>query len=177
MRLKVKNGLRNSTLIDDSYSADLDSLKIALDFLEHQKNHVKKTVILSDVFQSGLSEEDLYQQVSQLIETHKNNRVIGIGSSINRFQSHIKNCRAFASTIDFLKQIDQLEWGNETILIKGARAFEFEKIVALLEEKTHETVLEINLNALVHNLNYYRAKLAPITQLMVMVKAFGSRKH
>ncbi|MCX6183660.1 MAG: alanine racemase [Flavobacterium sp.] len=135
MRLKVKNGLRNSTLIDDSYSADLDSLKIALDFLEH--------------------------------------RVIGIGSSINRFQSHIKNCRAFASTIDFLKQIDQLEWGNETILIKGARAFEFEKIVALLEEKTHETVLEINLNALVHNLNYYRAKLAPTTQLMVMVKAFG----
>jgi len=173
MRLKVKNGIRNSTLIDDSYSADLDSLKIALDFLEHQKNHTKKTVILSDVFQSGLSEEDLYQQVAQLIETHKINRVIGIGSSINRFQSHIKNCRAFASTIDFLKQIDQLEWGNETILIKGARAFEFEKIVALLEEKTHETVLEINLNALVHNLNYYRAKLAPTAQLMVMVKAFG----
>ena len=173
MRLKVKNGIHNSTLIDDSYSADLDSLKIALDFLEHQKNHTKKTLILSDVFQSGLSEEDLYQQVAQLIETHKINRVIGIGSSINRFQSHIKNCTAFASTTDFLKQIDQLDWGNETILVKGARAFEFEKIVAALEEKTHETVLEINLNALVHNLNYYRSKLAPGTKLMVMVKAFG----
>ena len=173
MRLKVKNSIHNSTLIDDSYSADLDSLKIALDFLEHQKNHTKKTLILSDVFQSGLSKEDLYQQVAQLIETHKINRVIGIGSSINRFQSHIKNCTAFASTTDFLKQIDQLDWGNETILVKGARAFEFEKIVAALEEKTHETVLEINLNALVHNLNYYRAKLAPGTKLMVMVKAFG----
>ncbi|MEN9322554.1 MAG: hypothetical protein RL699_334 [Bacteroidota bacterium] len=173
MRLKVKNGIHNTTLIDDSYSADLDSLKIALDFLEHQKNHAKKTLILSDVFQSGLSEEDLYQQVAQLIETHKINRVIGIGLSINRFQSHIKNCIAFASTSDFLTQIDQLEWGNETILIKGARAFEFEQLVTALEEKTHETVLEINLNALVHNLNYYRSKLAPSTKLMVMVKAFG----
>jgi alanine racemase len=173
MRLKVKNGIHNTTLIDDSYSADLDSLKIALDFLEHQKNHAKKTVILSDVFQSGLSEEDLYQQVAQLIETHKINRVIGIGSNINRFQSHIKNCIAFATTSDFLTQIDQLEWSNETILIKGARAFEFEQLVTALEEKTHETVLEINLNALVHNLNYYRSKLAPGTKLMVMVKAFG----
>jgi len=173
MRLKVKNGLHNSTIIDDSYSADLDSLKIALDFLEHQKNHFKKTLILSDVFQSGLSEEDLYQQVAQLIETHKINRVFGIGLSINRFQSKIKNCTVFASTSDFLNQIDQLEWGNETILIKGARTFEFEKVVAALEEKTHETVLEINLNALVHNLNYYRGKLNPGTKLMVMVKAFG----
>lgn len=173
MRLKVKTGIHNSTLIDDSYSADLDSLKIALDFLEHQKNHPKKTVILSDVFQSGLTEEELYQQVAQLIDTHKINRVFGIGNSIYRFQANIKNCTAFASTADFLTQIDQLEWGNETILIKGARAFEFEQLVTALEEKTHETVLEINLNALTHNLNYYRSKLAPGTQLMVMVKAFG----
>lgn len=173
MRLKVKNGIRNTTLIDDSYSADLDSLKIALDFLEHQKNHTQKTLILSDVFQSGLSEADLYQQVAQLIEMHKINRVIGIGNTLTRLQSSLKNCTAFPSTAAFLGQLDQLNWGNESILIKGARAFEFEKIVSALEEKTHETVLEINLNALVHNLNYYRSKLAPNTKLMVMVKAFG----
>lgn len=173
MRLKVKAGLHNSTLIDDSYSADLDSLKIALDFLEHQKNHKHKTLILSDVFQSGLTEALLYNQVAQLIQTHKINRVFGIGSAISQHASLLPNCLSFPTTAAFLSQLDQLELGNETILIKGARVFEFEKIVSALEEKTHETVLEINLNALTHNLNYYRSKLAPGTQLMVMVKAFG----
>ena len=173
MRLKVKNGINNSTLIDDSYSSDFQSLKIALDFLESQKHHKKKTLVLSDIFQSGLDKEELYAKVSQLIISNKINRVIGIGSTISEFKNKFLNSITFNNTEDFINAFDTLSFGNETILIKGARTFEFEKIVALLEEKTHETVLEINLNAISNNLNFFKSKLNPETKLMVMVKAFG----
>lgn len=173
MRLKVKNGINNSTLIDDSYSSDFQSLKIALDFLESQKHHQKKTVILSDIFQSGLSNDALYLKVSQLITSNKINRLIGIGETISQFEHHFENVLVYRNTSDFIADFDNLDFGNETILVKGARQFKFEQIVSLLEEKTHETVLEINLNAIGHNLNFYRSKLKPDTKLMVMVKAFG----
>ena len=173
MRLKVKNGSNNTTLIDDSYSSDFQSLKIALDFLESQKQFKKKTLILSDIFQSGLVTEELYSQVSHLIVSNKINRVIAIGKTISGYKSKFPNCLAFESTEKFLAAIDTIPFENETILIKGARHFSFEEIVAYLEEKTHETVLEINLNAISHNLNFYKSKLNPETKLMVMVKAFG----
>ena len=173
MRLEVKNGIHNSTLIDDSYSSDFQSLKIALDFLENQKQHQQKTLILSDIFQSGLSNEELYSKVANLITANKINRVIGIGETISGFKNKFQNCQTFKNTSEFLESISEIDFGNETILIKGARVFEFEKIVSALEEKTHETVLEINLNALSHNLNFYKSKLNPTTKLMVMVKAFG----
>jgi alanine racemase len=173
MRLKVKNGINNTTIIDDSYSSDFQSLKIALDFLESQKQYKKKTLILSDIFQSGLSDEELYSIVSQMTISNKINRVIGIGATISRFKNKFLNCICFPDTETFITAIDQLNFGNETILVKGARTFHFEKIVSALEEKTHETVLEINLNALSHNLSFYKSKLKPKTKLMVMVKAFG----
>ena len=173
MRLKVKNGIHNSTLIDDSYSSDFQSLKIALDFLESQKQYKKKTVILSDIFQSGLTNEELYSKVSQLILSNKINKVICIGETISEYKNKFINCTTFKNTEAFISEFDSLDFGDETILIKGARVFEFEKIVALLEEKTHETVLEINLNAISHNLNFYKSKLKPTTKMMVMVKAFG----
>lgn len=173
MRLKVKNGIHNSTLIDDSYSSDFQSLKIALDFLESQKQHKKKTVILSDIFQSGLTNEGLYSKVSQLILSNKINKVICIGETISEYKNKFINCTTFKNTDAFISGFDGFNFGDETILIKGARVFEFEKIVALLEEKTHETVLEINLNAISHNLNFYKSKLKPTTKMMVMVKAFG----
>jgi alanine racemase len=173
MRLKVKNGINNTTIIDDSYSSDFQSLKIALDFLESQKQYKKKTLILSDIFQSGLSDEELYSIVSQMTISNKINRVIGIGATISRFKNKFLNCICFHDTENFITAIDQLNFGNETILVKGARTFHFEKIVSVLEEKTHETVLEINLNALSHNLSFYKSKLKPKTKLMVMVKAFG----
>lgn len=173
MRLKVKNGINNTTLIDDSYSSDFQSLKIALDFLESQKQYKKKTLILSDIFQSGLSDEALYSNVSQLIISNKITRVIGIGETILKFKSKFLNAVMFKKTDDFLDQLDTLQFGSETILIKGARSFHFEKIVAALEEKTHETVLEINLNAISHNLNFFKSKLRKKTKMMVMVKAFG----
>ncbi|MEY4011742.1 MAG: hypothetical protein RIT22_866 [Bacteroidota bacterium] len=173
MRLKVKDGINNCSLIDDSYSADFQSLKIALDFLESQKQSSNKTVILSDIFQSGLTNEELYSRVEQLVVANKISRVIGIGETIAQFQNQFQNCITFKNTSDFLSQLEQLNFENETILIKGARSFQFEKIVAALEEKTHETVLEINLNAISHNLNFYKSKLQPNTKMMVMVKAFG----
>ena len=173
MRLKVKNGINNTTLIDDSYSSDFQSLKIALDFLESQKQYKKKTLILSDIFQSGLVTDELYSQVSHLIVSNKINRVIAVGKTISGFKNKFPNCIAFESTAKFLEAMDKISFENETILIKGARHFHFEEIVASLEEKTHETVLEINLNAISHNYNFYKSKLNPATKLMVMVKAFS----
>ncbi|MGK4566394.1 bifunctional UDP-N-acetylmuramoyl-tripeptide:D-alanyl-D-alanine ligase/alanine racemase [Flavobacterium sp. 3HN19-14] len=173
MRLKVKNGINNTTLIDDSYSSDFQSLKIALDFLESQKHYKKKTLILSDIFQSGLGTDELYSKVSQLVISNKINRIIGIGETISAFKNKFGNAITFKNTANFIAAFDTLAFANETILIKGARTFEFEKIVSLLEEKTHETVLEINLNAISHNLNFFKSKLKPETKMMVMVKAFG----
>ena len=173
MRLKVKNGSNNTTIIDDSYSSDFQSLKIALDFLENQKQFKKKTLILSDIVQSGLVTEELYSKVSHLIVSNKINRVIAIGKTIAGFKSKFPNCLAFETTEKFLESFDTIPFENETILVKGARHFHFEEIVSLLEEKTHETVLEINLNAISHNLNFFKSKLNPDTKLMVMVKAFS----
>jgi Alr-MurF fusion protein len=173
MRLKLKNGINNTTLIDDSYSSDFQSLKIALDFLENQKQYKKKTLILSDIFQSGLSNDELYSKVSQIIISNKINRVIAIGETISAFKNKFLNCITFKNTDEFVSDFEKLSFENETILIKGARHFQFEIIVALLEEKTHETVLEINLNAIAHNLNFFKSKLKPTTKMMVMVKAFG----
>ena len=173
MRLQVKTGINNTTVIDDSYSSDFQSLKIALDFLEIQKQHKKKTIIISDIFQSGLSNDDLYTKVSQLIISNKITQVICIGEIIATYKNKFPNCKTYNNTNDFIADFQNLNFANETVLVKGARQFQFEEIVALLEEKTHETVLEINLNAISHNLNFYKSKLKPTTKMMVMVKAFG----
>ncbi|MFL9831153.1 bifunctional UDP-N-acetylmuramoyl-tripeptide:D-alanyl-D-alanine ligase/alanine racemase [Flavobacterium sp. ST-87] len=173
MRLEVKNGINNCSIIDDSYSSDFQSLKIALDVLESQNKFKKKTVILSDIFQSGFPNEQLYAKVAQLIISNKINRVIGIGETISEFKGQFSNCITFKNTADFIANFDKLDFSNESILIKGARSFQFEEIVALLEEKTHETVLEINLNAISYNLNFFKSKLKPNVKIMVMVKAFS----
>ena len=173
MRLKVKNGINNCTLVDDSYSSDFQSLKIALDFLESQKQFQSKTVILSDIFQSGLVNEELYDRVAKLIISNNINRVIGIGDTISAFKEKFNNCITYNNTAKFIADFEHIDFSNETILVKGARSFQFEEIVALLEEKTHETVLEINLNAISYNLNFFKSKLKPEVKIMVMVKAFG----
>ncbi|WP_281238570.1 bifunctional UDP-N-acetylmuramoyl-tripeptide:D-alanyl-D-alanine ligase/alanine racemase [Flavobacterium praedii] len=173
MRLKVKKAINNCSIIDDSYSSDFQSLKIALDFLESQKQHQKKTVVLSDIFQSGLSNEVLYSKVAELIVSNNISRVIGIGETISTLKTKLPNAVFYKDTEAFLLQLGQLNFENETILIKGARSFQFEEIVAAMAEKTHETVLEINLNAISHNFNFFKSKLKPNTKMMAMVKAFG----
>ncbi|NHN27401.1 bifunctional UDP-N-acetylmuramoyl-tripeptide:D-alanyl-D-alanine ligase/alanine racemase [Flavobacterium jejuense] len=173
IRLQAKKGINNCVLIDDSYSSDYQSLKIALDFLEQQKLHPKKTIILSDIFQGGLPIEKLYEKVALAIQNNKIDRIIAIGETISKYLSELPNVISFSSTNDFLKQFNTQSFQNETILIKGARSFNFDEIVVLLEEKKHETVLEINLDAITNNLNFYKSKLLPNTKVMVMVKAFG----
>lgn len=173
MRLQVKKGINDCLLIDDSYSSDYQSLKIALDFLEQQKTHAQKTVIISDIFQSGFPPQVLYQKVEQLLNQNHVSRVIGIGNKIGEYLANVPHFQSFPDTETFLNNFNLNSFRTETILIKGSRSFQFEKIVAELEEKTHETVLEINLDALTYNLNFYKSKLVPTTKIMVMIKAFG----
>ena len=174
MRLELKEGIYNCSIINDSYNSDVNSLKIALDFLDQQNQHRKKTLILSDILQSGRNEIDLYSEIADLIEKKGIERLIGIGPSISRQADKFKIEKYFyESTDDFLKRFSFSTFNNECILLKGARIFEFEWISKALQQKTHETILEINLNALVHNLNYYRSKLKPSTKIMAMVKAFS----
>ncbi len=176
MRLELKQGTNNCSVINDSYSADLNSLTIALDFLQQQQQHAKRTLILSDILQSGKSSGELYVDVAAILEQKKINRFIGIGPDISKQKHAFKNIEDtvfFSSTAEFRQQFHSQHFHNETILLKGARIFEFEQISHLLEEKVHQTVLEINLNAITHNLNTYQKLLSPGVKLMAMVKAFS----
>ncbi|MCF8233162.1 MAG: bifunctional UDP-N-acetylmuramoyl-tripeptide:D-alanyl-D-alanine ligase/alanine racemase, partial [Bacteroidales bacterium] len=174
MRLEMKEGINNCSLVNDSYSSDLDSLKIALDFINQQKQHPKKTIILSDIVQSGKEDRQLYSEVSRLLKRNNINRLIGIGDHIGAYQDVFDFDKAFFSNTDtFIMDFPVSKLSNETILLKGARKFEFEKISNHLQQKAHETVLNINLNALIHNLNYYRQQIGRETKIMAMVKAFS----
>lgn len=176
MRLELKKGINNCSVINDSYSADINSLSIALDFLSHQQQHPNRTLILSDILQTGKSSEALYADVAAMLVQKKVNRFIGIGAEIKKQQpafAAIQHTQFFSSVADFKMQFFALHFFNETILLKGARVFEFEQISHLLEEKVHQTVLEINLTAITHNLKQYQALLNPGVKLMAMVKAFS----
>lgn len=174
MRLELKEGINNCSVINDSYNSDLGSLSIALDFLNQQKQHTKRTLVLSDILQSGHNEETLYNEVADLIHKKGVTRLVGIGESISRQAEKFNLQKSFyPSTSDFLSDYSSNFFSDETILLKGARTFGFEDISKVLQQKTHETVLEINLNAVIHNLNYYRSRLKPGTKMMAMVKAFS----
>jgi len=175
MRLELKEGINNCSIINDSYNSDLGSLSIALDFLNQQKQHPKRTLILSDILQSGRNEESLYKEVAERLTKKNIDRLIAIGEAITRQGAQFKNMHVefYHSTTDFLAAYTNSFFRDETILIKGARAFGFEEISKVLQQKAHETVLEINLNAITHNLNYFRSKLKPDTRIMAMVKAFS----
>jgi len=177
MRLEVKDGVRNCLIINDSYNSDLNSLGIALDFLNQQATakNLSKTLILSDILQSGQSPDELYETVAELLKNKSIQRIVGIGTEISKhntkFQSIDKTF--FEHTEDFLKSPVIREMKNEIILLKGSRKYHFEDISEKLELITHETTLEVNLNALVDNLNYFRSKLRSETKMMCMVKAFA----
>lgn len=172
MRLELIEGINNCTIINDSYNSDINSLAIALDFLHQQTQQKEKTVILSDILQSGKSDVYLYGKIAELLKQKDVKRLIGIGPAIGKQAEHFTIEKLFYhSTDEFLKSFSFTRFQNEAILLKGARVFEFEQISQALQQKAHETVFEINLNALVHNLNYYRAKVNPGTKIMAMVKA------
>jgi len=177
MRLEVKDGVRNCLIINDSYNSDLNSLAIALDFLNQQATakNLSKTLILSDILQSGQSPDELYKTVAELVKNKNIQRIIGIGTEISKHESEFQSLDKtfFEHTEDFLKSTLVRELRNEIVLLKGSRKYHFEDISEKLELVTHETTLEVNLNALVDNLNYFRSKLRPETKMMCMVKAFA----
>jgi len=178
MRLELKKGSNHCAIINDSYSADLSSLEIALNFLDQQSAGIRKTLILSDFLQAGISDEELYSHIAQTIQQHDIGRIIGIGDRITHhlpvlLQHSSIQQDYFLRTESFLKQFRTSLFKEEAILIKGARIFEFERIVSLLEQKVHQTVLEINLTALAENLKQYRQLLNPSVKIMAMVKAFA----
>lgn len=175
MRLHLLPAMNNCLLIDDSYSSDKESLKIAADFLVQQTRYEKRSVILSDINLHGFNNlETLYEEVACILRSCNLHRVIGVGSDIAILKDKL-NCSFihFESVDDFLVKRIELEFESETVLVKGARRFAFERIVSAMELQSHQTVLEINMNALEHNLKYFRSLLKPQTKVMVMVKAFS----
>jgi len=175
MRLELKNGIHDCSIIDDSYNSDVQSLEIALNFLNQQNQHQKKTLVLSDIFQSGLEEDVLYRQVAEMVKAKKVDKFVGVGNALfNRQQFFdIKETFFYHDTAALLKELNKVNFNNEDILIKGSRSFEFESVSRALVQKGHETVMEINLNTLLNNLNYYKSKLKPGVKIMAMVKAFS----
>ena len=174
MRLEVKEGQRGCLLINDSYNSDINSLDIALDFM-NRREAAKKTLILSDIFQSGATPEALYTQVSELVVKRGIEKFIGIGPELSSQADKIQvaDKQFFMDVPHFLSSDAFSGLRNELILLKGARSFGFDQITEQLEQKVHETILEVNLNAVVDNLNYYRSFLKPETKMVCMIKADG----
>jgi alanine racemase len=178
MRLELKSGINHCSIINDSYSADLSSLAIALDFLSQQQQHTRRSVILSDILESGRPESALYAEVARALQQKNVDRLIGIGEHIGAHSALIgewfKGEGVFYPTVAAFRQdLHHLHFRDETILLKGARIFEFEEIDRLLTEQIHQTVMEIDLNAMADNLRAYRQLLQPATRVMAMVKAYA----
>ncbi len=196
MRLEVKEGRNGCTLINDSYNSDLASLDIALDFM-HRRPDCKgrrRTLILSDIQQTGLSLQELRSQLCNMIVRRGIDRFIAIGPEMQQMGLEAaaqQKCvstpqqgasepsqqqftvETFASTDDFLASETFRSIANEVVLIKGARNFRFDQITDQLVEKVHETTLEVNLTAVVENLNWYRSQMRRDTKLVCMIKADG----
>jgi alanine racemase len=177
MRLEMKNGINRCTVINDSYSNDVSSLKLALDFLQQQQQHKRRTVILSDIPQSGKPQDELYREIMSMLVQHKISSLKGIGPVISSYGRAFReagiDAECWLTTDDFVHHFNPLAYKDETILIKGARSFGFEQINQLLEVKVHQTVLTVDLKALSENLTLYRKMLNRETKIMVMVKAFS----
>jgi len=176
MRLEMKEGVNNCLLINDYYNSDINSLQIALGFLNNhaQLPYLGKTVILSDIQQAGIPDEQLYQEVARLLQLNKTSHLIGIGSKISKYASLFELPSEFyPSTNLFLESVQTNDFRQECILLKGARDFHFERISSVLQKKYHQTILEIDLNILIGNLNLFRSSVLPDTKIMVMVKAFS----
>jgi len=174
MRLEMKAGVQNSLIINDAYNSDLESLRLALHFLKAHAGGREKILILSDLEQIALASKERHQALSEIVARFDLEALILIGEGLEglKFPS-TQNRSYYANTEAFLKEIHQHSFKDKAILLKGARSFKFEDIAERLELHRHETVLEVHLNRVVHNLNYYRSKLPARAKLMVMVKAFA----
>jgi alanine racemase len=177
MRMQLKKAIHNCYLLNDSYSNDTASLELALDYLQQQAGDQRTCLVLSDILQSGQDEGRLYAAIAAQLQARRINRLIGIGPSISKhayvFENAIGETVFYPSTDHFLAQANTYQFRDEYILLKGARVFAFERISGWLEQKVHQTVMEINLSAMIHNLKVYQQQLQPSTRMMAMVKAFS----
>lgn len=173
MRLTLKPGVNDSLLIDDTYNNDLAGLKVALEFLSQQRPKRSKILIISDLLQQGLPEK-VYKEAAELIRSYGIDQVIGVGSQIQHLVTLLGKCvTTYASTDQLLHQLQPDLFQNDLILVTGAREYAFERVVNRLQQRIHGTTLEINLNGLTHNFNFYKRLLGSNTRVMVMVKAFA----
>jgi Alr-MurF fusion protein len=177
MRLEQKKGIHNCVLVNDSYSADLSSLQLALEYLEQQNSALRRTVVLTDILQSGRTQEDLYRSVAQLLRQKQVSRLIGIGRELSAhrhfFDGDGLSSVFYESVADWQRHFNSQQFRDEIILLKGARRFELEQVLQWLEEKVHQTVMDIHLDRLVHNLKMHQQLLQPATKTMAIVKAFS----
>jgi len=172
MRLEVKEGINDSILINDAYNLDLNSLALALDYLHSVALNRRRTLVLSDISQSGLTDDDLYGRVAGMVARAGIDFLIGIGPRLKRYAALFAcDKEFFTATDECVARINRDAVAGRAILLKGARDFRFEKLVHLLSRKSHTTVLEVDLDAMIHNLNYFRSKLSFGTRLVAMVKA------
>lgn len=173
MRMEVKEAVNQSVVINDTYSLDFNSLRVALDFVKSQIRYEKKSVVLSDFAQVGKFSESDYLEINQLLQTNGITRLIGVGQDLfahgRLFTTGTRTF--FRTTEELLQALPTMDFQQEAILVKGARSFRFERVVEALRLRTHRTVLNVSLPAIVNNLAYYRSKLAPSTKMVAMVKA------
>ncbi|MDI3505388.1 MAG: Alr-MurF fusion protein [Bacteroidota bacterium] len=174
MRLEVLQGKNNCILINDAYNSDINSVKIALDFMNQRsaEKSLRKTIILSDILQSGILPRTLYHRVADMMIENGIEKIIGIGHDISQNSDLFAIEKYFfPSTESFIQSGIWRKFDSEIILLKGARKYHFEQIIALIQERIHETVLEVDLDAVVHNYNFYKSKLQPGVKMICMVKA------
>lgn len=177
MRMELKYGVNRCTLIDDSYSADILSLQVALDFMRQQQTNQKKTLIISTFDESGITDVVFIKKIIQIVRDYDFDKIIGVGQAFMKNTSEFFKLNvefhSFPTTDSFLLSFPGLKFDNELILLKGSRNYQFERITYELLGQTHKTILEINLNALIENLNVFKSLLTPNTGIIPMVKAFS----
>ena len=172
MRLEVKEGINGSLLIDDAYNSDMNSLAIALDYLHNVAAGRPTTLILSDILQSGMTDDELYVRVAAMVAAAGVGKVIGIGPHLSAQADRFTGDKAFyLSTDDYLRRIDRADIAGRAVLLKGNRDSRFERLEHALSRRSHTTVLEVDLDAMISNLNYFRARMRPGVRLVAMVKA------
>ena len=172
MRLESVNGIRNNLIINDSFNLDLDSLKIAFQNI-NEYNKPNKALILTD-FVEGKNADQLYQEVASLTNEQNFNSVFLIGDEITKLERLFEATTfTFNNTTELIDSVNLHQIEDHLILLKGARKFEIEKVKSYLELQKHDTVLEVNLNSILHNINVHKALLKPKTKMMAMVKAYS----
>ena len=174
MRMELLEGIGGAKIINDSYNADVNSLSAALDSLRSVAGEQKRVLILSDIYQTGLTDSELYSEVARLVARAGVDCMIGVGERISACAGLFDGAKAFYPTTErFLENLNRTDFIQKAILIKGSRSFRFERISRMLEKQVHTTVLEVDLDAMIRNLNHYRAKLTPHAKIMAMVKALS----